>query len=141
MVKIWTDGSGNGGWGAVVVYSEDHVEEIGGSIKNPTNNRAELTAVIKSISYVAEDGHMKDKLIVYTDSAYIVNCFKDRWYKNWQRNGWKTYKKQPVKNRDLWEELIELYKRYKPSIRKVKAHIGNTYNERADRLATEHSVG
>ena len=81
------------------------------------------------------------KVIIYTDSAYIANCFADKWYIKWRENGWKTSDKQPVKNQDLWTRILALYIKcvahYGLQIVKVKSHAGNKYNEMVDLLAVK----
>lgn len=138
-IIIYCDGacSGNqyeknvGGWGAVLQY-KDRVKEIYGGEKNTTNNRMELTACIKALEQVK----LKNARIeIYCDSAYIVNCFRQGWRLKWQRNGWMTSKKEPVENRDLWEQLISLVDQHQVAFQKVKGHAGVELNERADQLA------
>lgn len=93
-----TNGTWSGGWGAVLRY-KDKVKEIYGGEPNTTNNRMELMGCIKALEEI------KTKRIpieIYGDSAYVVNCFKNKWYVAWRKNGWKNSKKQPVENRDLW---------------------------------------
>jgi len=72
---------------------------------------------------------------LYSDSAYLVNCFRDRWYVRWRQNGWRNAQKKPVENRDLWEALIALAERHDVAWHKVAGHSGDPLNERADRLA------
>ena len=72
---------------------------------------------------------------VYSDSAYVVNCFRDKWYERWLRNGWKNSQKKPVENRDLWEALIAEVERHQVTWHKVAGHSGDPLNDRADRLA------
>jgi ribonuclease HI len=136
MIEIYTDGSGKGGWGAVILYSDGHNEEIGGRISNPTNNRAEMMAIIKSLEYLRNP---TEKIRIYSDSAYVVNCFQQKWYKKWEHNGWKTSTGSDVKNRDLWIILIDLIAHYKCEIVKVAGHSNITYNIRADAIATEYN--
>jgi ribonuclease HI len=78
-------------------------------------------------------GHRRVHL--YSDSAYVVNCFRDKWYERWQRNGWQNAQKKPVGNRDLWEALIALVAQHDVTWHKVAGHSGDEMNERADRLA------
>lgn len=138
-IVIYCDGacSGNqfnknvGGWGALLKY-KDITREIYGGERNTTNQRMELTACIKALEQVkATDLHVD----VYSDSAYLVNCIKDKWYKKWIANGWKNAKGQPVENRDLWEKLLSFLGKYDVSFHKVTGHAGNLLNERADELA------
>jgi ribonuclease HI len=134
-VIIYTDGAcsgnpGRGGWGAVLM-SGDHFKEISGGDKETTNQRMELQAVIEALKMLKKPCNVK----VYSDSAYVINCFKNRWYVNWEKNGWVNSKKEPVANRDLWEELLKLWRRHKVEWIKVKGHSGDRWNERCDELA------
>lgn len=134
-VVIYTDGacSGNpgpGGYGAVLMAG-DHRKEISGGEKETTNQRMELLAVIEALKVLK----YPCKVDVYSDSAYLINCFKSRWYVNWEKNGWLNSQKQPVANRDLWEELLGLYRTHKIAFFKVKGHSGDRWNERCDELA------
>lgn len=134
-VVIYTDGacSGNpgpGGWAALLLFGE-HKKEISGGEKNTTNNRMEIMAVIQALKALKEPCVAK----VHSDSAYVVNCFKQGWYKNWVKNGWKNSKKQPVENQDLWKELLSLMEEHKVEFVKVKGHADNEYNNRCDELA------
>lgn len=134
-VTIYTDGacSGNpgpGGWGAVLIYGENK-KEISGGNKNTTNNIMEITAVIEALKCLKNEC----KATVYSDSAYVVNCFNQGWIYNWKKNNWKTSTKGPVKNKELWEELYTLVKKYKVEFVKVKGHSDNELNNRCDELA------
>jgi len=138
-IIIYTDGacSGNqsrtniGGWGAIIIAADEPKEIYAGEV-NTTNNRMELTACIEALKVV--DG--SDRPIkLHSDSAYIVNCFKQKWYVNWRRNGWKNASKKPVENRDLWEALLKLVESNSVEFIKVKGHAGIELNERADQLA------
>lgn len=111
-VRIHTDGacSGNqnventGGWGAILEYQGTLKELYGGEL-NTTNNRMELTALLEGLKALKS----KDLGVeVFSDSAYIVNCFHQKWYVGWRLNGWRNSQKQPVENRDLWEPILEL---------------------------------
>ncbi len=141
-IIIYTDGacSGNqhneniGGYGAVLIYRDNKKEIFGGEI-NTTNNRMELTACIKALLALKK----KDIPVeIHTDSAYLCNCFNQKWYEKWQKNGWMNSKKEPVENKDLWMELINLVDSFN-SIRfiKVKGHSGVELNELADALANK----
>ena len=138
-IVIYCDGacSGNqfdknvGGWGAVL-KSGDNTRTFYGGERNTTNQRMELTACIKALVQVkARDRHID----VYSDSAYLVNCFKDKWYERWVAKGWKNSKGQPVENRDLWEKLLDLLGKYDVTFHKVSGHSGDDLNELADQLA------
>ena len=135
-VQIYTDGacSGNpgpGGWGAVLMYGQ-HIKEMSGAEPNTTNNRMELQAAISALSSLKEGC----KVTLYSDSAYLVNCFKQGWYKGWLKNGWKNSKGQPVENQDLWKELLRLMDIHQVEYVKVKGHADNKWNNRCDELAT-----
>lgn len=138
-IIIYTDGacSGNqqrnnkGGWGAIIISGDDEKELWAGEL-NTTNNRMEMTACVAALKHV--DGAGKT-IKLHSDSAYIVNCFKQKWYVNWRRNGWKNASKKPVENRDLWEAMLELVEKNNVTFVKVKGHAGIPLNERADQLA------
>lgn len=134
-VIIYTDGacSGNpgpGGWGAVLLYGE-HRKELTGGDPQTTNNRMELTAAIESMRQLKQPCRVK----LHTDSAYMVNCFKQRWYVNWEKNGWKNSRKEPVENQDLWKKLLEQVRRHQVEFIKVKGHSDVELNNRCDELA------
>lgn len=134
-VTIYTDGacSGNpgpGGWGAILMY-KDSKKEISGAEKNTTNNIMELTAVIKSLNMLKFPCNVD----LYSDSAYVVNAFLNNWIVNWQKSGWKTSDKKDVKNKELWQELIDLTNIHNVNFIKVKGHSDNEYNNRCDELA------
>ena len=134
-VIIYTDGacSGNpgpGGWGAILMY-KDSKKEISGGNKNTTNNIMEMTAVIEALKLLKHPCKVK----LYSASAYVVNAFLQNWTKNWIKNNWKTSDKKDVKNKELWQELIELTKIHNVTFIKVKGHSDNEYNNRCDELA------
>ena len=134
---IYTDGacSGNpgpGGWGAVILSEEKNDTNISGKENSTTNNRMELIAPIMALKKIKKTS----QIVIYTDSIYLKNGITT-WIKNWEKNGWKSANKKPVKNKDLWLTLNELSKKHIIDWKWVKAHAGNKYNEIADRLATE----
>lgn len=134
MLKIWTDGSclgnpGPGGWAFVATDGKNIAERCGGE-KDTTNNRMELTAVIKALSAARRHS----KLELHTDSQYVKNGMES-WVKNWKRNNWRTADKKPVKNQDLWMQLDELSGKIKIHWCWVRGHAGNEMNERCDILA------
>jgi len=137
-IIIYTDGacSGNpgpGGWGAVLLF-RDQEKEIRGGEKETTNQRMELQAVIEALRQLKVTGW---DVSVFSDSAYVVNAFNQHWLENWQRNGWRNSKKDPVANQDLWQELLRLAERNRIKMMKVKGHAGHVYNERCDQLARQ----
>ncbi len=134
-VSIWTDGScdtstGHGGWAYLLRYGE-HTATASGYEPNTTNNRMELTAAVRALEALREPCQVR----LVTDSQYLKKAFTDGWLQKWQRNGWKTASKAPVKNRDLWEALLELEKRHEITWAWTRGHAGQTENEEVDRLA------
>ena len=134
-ITIYTDGacSGNpgpGGWGAILMYKENK-KEISGGKKDTTNNVMELTAVIEALKLLKYPCKVK----LYSDSAYVVNAFLQNWVINWQKNNWKTADKKDVKNKELWQELVEFTNIHNITFIKVKGHSDNEYNNRCDELA------
>lgn len=134
-VTIYTDGacSGNpgpGGWGALLMY-KDTKKEISGGKEDTTNNVMELTAVIEGLKLLKYPCKVK----LYSDSAYVVNGFNQKWIYGWIKNGWKNSSKEPVKNKELWQELYNLTKVHEVEFIKVKGHADNEYNNRCDELA------
>ena len=134
-VVIYTDGacSGNpgpGGWGTILMY-KDIKKEISGGNENTTNNIMEITAVLEGLKMLKHECEVE----IYSDSAYVVNAFNQGWIYNWRKNNWKTSGKDPVKNKELWEELYELTKKHKVTFIKVKGHADNIYNNICDELA------
>jgi len=138
-VIIYTDGacSGNpgpGGWGALLIWNGQEKELTGGA-PNSTNNRMEMRAVIEALKALKRPCRVK----IHSDSALIVNAFKQDWIGSWLKRGWKKANKKPVENRDLWEEMLEAMDDHKVSWIKVKGHADNELNNRVDRLAVEAS--
>ncbi len=133
-IILYTDGAcsgnpGKGGWGAILIYNEIKKELSGGEAQT-TNNRMELTAVIKGLEALKEPCQVD----IYSDSAYVVNAFLQNWIENWQNNGWRTSKGM-VLNIDLWQKLLELINLHNVSWHKVKGHADNEFNNRCDALA------
>jgi ribonuclease HI len=96
-----------------------------------TNQRMEITAVLEALQVLAPSG----PIVVVSDSTYVVNCFRDRWWVKWEANGWRNAKKQPVANADLWRPLVELVGRSEVTFRWVKGHSGDAMNDLVDQLA------
>ena len=137
IVEIYTDGacSGNpgpGGYCAILIYGENE-KVVSGSELDTTNNRMELLAVIKGLEC------LKEVCIVnlYSDSQYVIEAFNQEWIFAWEQNGWKTAGKKQVKNIDLWQKLLELYRTHKINFIKVKGHADNEYNNRCDKIAVQ----
>jgi ribonuclease HI len=138
-VEIATDGAckgnpGPGGWGAVLRYGSVEKNLSGGETPT-TNNRMELMAAIHALQALKRPSHVT----LSTDSRYVMDGLT-KWLKGWQRNGWKTASKQPVKNADLWRELIAAAAPHRIDWVWVKGHAGHPDNERADRLASDAAL-
>ena len=134
-ITIYTDGacSGNpgpGGWGAILMFG-DTKKEISGGLDNTTNNVMELTAVIESLKMLKRPCRVD----LYSDSAYLVNAFLQKWIYGWIKKNWKTAGNDPVKNKELWQELYGLTKIHDVTFHKVKGHADNEFNNRCDELA------
>lgn len=138
-VILYTDGacSGNpgpGGWGALLIWNGNE-RELSGGTSQTTNNRMEMRAVIEGLNALKEPCRVK----IHSDSALIINAFKQNWVKNWMRRNWKKSNKKPVENRDLWEEMLAAMKPHKVEWIKVKGHSTNELNNRVDRIAVNAS--
>ena len=134
-IDIFTDGacSGNpgpGGWGAILRYNGVE-KELSGSEKETTNNRMELTAVIKAFEALKEPC----EATVYTDSKYVCDAIIKKWVYSWKSNGWRKADKKPALNPDLWDELLSLLEIHTVTFTWVKGHNEHPENERCDRLA------
>jgi ribonuclease HI len=134
-VVVYTDGActgnpGPGGW-AAIIFEGGSERVVSGAEARTTNQRMELRAAIEGLAAIRG----RRRVRVYTDSAYVMNCFRDRWYERWERSGWMNAGKQPVANRDLWERLIAETRRHQVDWHKVRGHSGDPLNERVDRLA------
>ena len=134
-ITLYTDGacSGNpgiGGWGAILIYNDIEKVFSGGEM-DTTNNRMELTAVIKGLEKIKEPCEVD----IYSDSAYVVNAFLQDWITPWLENGWRTKGKKEVLNTDLWTRLLAQANRHKITWHKVKGHADNELNNRCDSLA------
>jgi ribonuclease HI len=140
LVEMFTDGAckgnpGPGGWG-VVLRMGTHEKELWGSEAHTTNNRMELMAAIEGLKALKRPCRVK----LSTDSTYVMQGLT-KWIHGWRRNGWKTADKKPVKNADLWQELVEASAPHRIEWEWVKGHSGHPENDRADRLASEAALG
>ncbi len=136
-VTIYTDGAcsgnpGKGGWAAVLIYNNIK-KQISGASYETTNNQMELTAPIEALRLLKRPCKVK----VYSDSAYLINGFKEGWIYNWQKNGWKTAGKKDVKNKELWQEIYRFTQVHDIEWIKVKGHSDNEYNNICDKLAVQ----
>lgn len=138
-VEVFTDGAckgnpGPGGWGAILRMGR-HEKEMSGSDPQTTNNRMEMTAVIKGLGALIEPCDVT----LYTDSKYVIDGIT-KWVHGWKRNGWVNASKQPVRNADLWHELIDAAQRHKVTWQWVRGHNGHVENERVDKLASDAAL-
>ncbi len=138
-VDLFTDGAcrgnpGPGGWGLILRF-DGREKELAGGEKDTTNNRMELTAVIRGLEAL----NKPCRLTVHTDSRYIVDAFEKGWLDNWITRGWRRAatkgQGKPVLNVDLWQRLLELIDKHQVQFEWVRGHAGHPENERADRLA------
>lgn len=142
-IEIYTDGSLKkvgqkltfGGWAFIVVKDGKKIYYDFGSEANTTSQRMELLAIANALKYAQSIRRNVEKVIVYSDSAYAVNCYLQEWYVNWQSNGWISSKGIEVANKDLWREIIPYFDNFWYDFRKVKGHDGVIYNEECDELA------
>ena len=145
-VTAWSDGSsrgnpGPGGYGAVLRYvgpdGVSHERELSAGYRRTTNNRMELMGAIAALEALRRPCAVE----MVTDSQYVVKAFTDNWIAGWQRRGWKTASKQPVKNVDLWQRLLAAAATHEVTWTWVKGHAGHPENERCDELATSAADG
>jgi len=136
-LEVWTDGacSGNPGPGGWAWATRDGRQGSGGA-PHTTNQRMEIQAALEAVTTLA------GPLVVVSDSTYVVNCFRNAWWKGWTTNGWRTSAKKPVASRDLWEPLVTAVNaRGNVTFRWVKGHSGDAMNDLVDRLAVEAGRG
>ncbi len=135
-VQIYSDwgarpNPGPGGYGVILRFGKQE-KELSWFEKNTTNNKMELTGVIKGLEQLKEPCEVD----IYTDSSYVVNWIEKRWAEKWKQNNWMKADKKKAENSDLWEKLLDLLKKHKVKFNWVKGHAGHKENERCDELAT-----
>ena len=135
-VEVFTDGAckgnpGPGGWG-VLLRIGHHEKEMSGSEPDTTNNRMEMLAAIKALEAL----NQPCRVTLHTDSKYVLDGIT-RWVFGWQKNGWKTADRKPVKNADLWQALVAAARPHQVEWVWVRGHDGHPENERVDRLASD----
>ena len=144
FVEIYTDGAcsgnpGNGGYGAIIKFVDSkgqaHEKELTDGFLKTTNNRMELLAPIVALEALTKPC----KVDLYSDSKYLTDAFNQHWLESWEKRGWKTADKKPVKNLELWQRLLKAMEKHEVKYIWVKGHNGHAYNERCDRLAVESS--
>lgn len=138
FVELFTDGAcsgnpGKGGWGAILRY-EGHEKELSGGETETTNNRMELTAVIRGLEALKEPCHVR----LTSDSKYVIDAIDKGWVYSWKRNNWRKADKKPALNVDLWERLLPLLERHQVELVWVKGHQGHPENERCDKMAVAY---
>lgn len=144
-IVIFTDGAskgnpGPGGFGAIVIDQiKGNIVELGGAEKSTTNNRMELTAIVRAFEQVKTE-HSSSNILVLSDSEYSINGIT-KWVSGWQKNGWKTKAKSDVLNKDLWEKLSALVEGKKIEWKHVEGHVGVAGNERVDVIASDLAEG
>lgn len=137
MIYIYTDGSATktrSGWGWVLPSDDQDYICNSGKEDNASNQRMELVAAVEALNYWRDNCPDED-VTIWSDSAYLCNCYADRWWVNWIDNGWLNSKREPVANKDLWELLIPYFQNNMVHIEKVKGHSGHAHNDLADKLA------
>lgn len=145
-ILIFTDGActgnpGPGGWACIVALPDGTIQELGGGVKDTTNNRMELAATIRALNTL--EPKETCTIVLYTDSTYVIRGIT-QWIFGWRSKGWKNAEGKDVANRDLWEELLRQVTRLKPSTidwKYVKGHAGFPGNERCDEIAVSFSKG
>lgn len=141
-LEVYTDGSCKkqgiqtfGAWAYVIVRDNEVIAKNSQSYSETTNQRMELLAAIEALKVADTIKQPYEKIIVYSDSAYLINCYLQEWYVNWQANGWRNANKKEVANQDLWVELIPYFEKFGYSFEKVKGHADNLYNNQCDIMA------
>ncbi len=145
-LEIYTDGSlktmgrmGFGGWAFIVIRDGKIVAKASDSEANSTNQRMELTAIARALSFIKDERRPCEKVIVYSDSAYAINCYTQHWYEKWRKNGWVNAKEESVANQDLWRQIIPFFDNLWYTFRKVPAHSGVFWNEECDTMAQQQA--
>ena len=142
-LEVYTDGSLKktgmkltfGGWAYIVTQDGKELYYASGNEPNTTNQRMELIAIREALNYVKNVRRNSEKVVIYSDSAYAINCYLQEWYTRWQRNGWVNAKGEDVANQDLWIQLIPYFDNFWYHFSKVKGHSTNYWNNECDRLA------
>jgi ribonuclease HI len=148
-IEVYTDGATSsngyanavGGWAYVVLRDGEKIHEKSEKLQPATNNQCELRAIIEACKWVENYTSTlfdSPEIIIYSDSAYCINCYKQNWYIGWEANGWLNSKKQPVLNKEYWQELLPYFKTKTYKFERVKGHQNkDNWNDYVDRLAVE----
>lgn len=144
-MEIYTDGSLKrigknvtfGGWSFIALREkESPISKIGQEF-NTTNQRMELTAIQEALKWAQKNRRPSERVVIYSDSAYIVNCYLQEWYVDWEKNRWLNASNKPVANQDLWINIIPFFDDFWYTFRKVQGHSGDVWNEKSDKLAQD----
>ena len=146
-LEIYTDGSTKrqgpvmtfGGWSFIALRGGERIYEASGSEYGTTNQRMELLAIRNALQFAAVNRKPGEKVIIYSDSAYAINCCHQNWYRKWQYNGWTNSKGEDVANQDLWIQIIPFFDNVWFNFSKVTGHSTNYWNNECDRLAQKES--
>ena len=144
-LEVYTDGSLKkigktmtfGGWSFIITKDNQKIYETAGSEYGTTNQRMELMAIREALKYASSIRGTNEKVVIYSDSAYAINCYLQEWYVNWLANGWRNSKKEPVANQDLWLDIIPYFDNFWYNFKKVDGHSGIYWNEECDKLAQD----
>jgi ribonuclease HI len=147
--EVWTDGASSnngkpnclGGWGFIILEDGAECARGSGAEFPSSNQRMELIAAIMGLTELMKRADGFTPITLYSDSAYLINCYKQNWWRNWLNNGWVNSKREPVANRDLWEKLIPFFQMANIRWEKVKGHCGVHWNEEVDKLAVCAKIG
>ena len=144
-LEIYTDGSlkrqGSqmtfGAWGFIVVQDGKEIYEASGSQYDTTNQRMELEAIVQALNYIITIRRPNERIMIYSDSAYAINCYLQEWYIKWMSNGWVNSKKEPVANQDQWRKIIPYFDNFWYSFSKVTAHASSYWNNKCDKIVQD----
>jgi len=147
-IEIYTDGSLKkmgrsmtfGGWSFIILRDNRPVYSFYGSEYNTTSQRMELTAIAQALEAVRTIRRGTERVIIYSDSAYAVNCYLQEWYISWIKNGWVNSKGEPVANQDLWSTIIPYFDNFWYTFSKVRGHAGVKWNEQCDQIAQQAAL-
>ena len=148
QLEIYTDGSCKklgtnatfGGWSFIALRGGERIYEVAGCEYGTTNQRMELLAIRNALEFAQKNRHPNENVVIYSDSAYAINCYNDEWYTRWQRNGWTNAKGEDVANQDLWIDIIPYFDNFWYTFEKVQGHAGDFWNERCDEIAQSHAL-
>ena len=145
IYKLYTDGATSkngyegsvGGYAWALIANDKLINESSVHLEPATNNICEMLAIIEGCESLVDSLEPFDMVLVYSDSAYCINCYKQNWFRAWQVNGWLNSKKQPVANKELWERMIKFFEDARFKFEKVKGHSTDEWNNYVDKLAVE----